>query len=146
MLPRLLASSLSCLSNCHNCLSNLKITLPVLYFNSEIDASVRQFVFLGKCKELWWWYGDALRLDSILPPTPSAVSENSLGKICSFLSQIRYHRLAYTPWLYLSARVEKFSWPLTPPVSYSSSAHFPVPASVSWCWVLLRASTRLTVT
>lgn len=25
----------------------------------------------------WWWYGDALRLDSILPPTPSAVSENT---------------------------------------------------------------------
>lgn len=52
MLPRLLASSLSCCSNCHSCLRNSKITLPVLYFNSEIDASVRQFVFLGKCKEL----------------------------------------------------------------------------------------------
>lgn len=25
----------------------------------------------------WWWYGDALGLDSILPPTPSAVSENT---------------------------------------------------------------------
>lgn len=34
-LPRLLASSPSCCSNCHNCLRNSKITLPVLYSHSE---------------------------------------------------------------------------------------------------------------
>lgn len=33
--PRLSASSLSCLSNCHDCFPNLKITLPILYFGSE---------------------------------------------------------------------------------------------------------------
>lgn len=27
------------------------MTLPVLHFSSQIDASVRQFVFPGKCKE-----------------------------------------------------------------------------------------------
>lgn len=72
---------------------------------------MRQFVFLGKCKELWWWDGDALGLDSILPPTPSAVSENSLRKICSFPSQTWYHRLAYPPWLCVSTGVGKYWLP-----------------------------------
>lgn len=44
-----------------------------------MDASVRQFVFLGKCKERRWWHGDALRLDSILPPTPCAVQRTASG-------------------------------------------------------------------
>lgn len=74
---------------------------------------MRQFVFLGKCKELRWWDGDALGLDSILPPTPSAVSENSLGKICSFASQTWYHRLAYPPWLCASTALGKYWLPTT---------------------------------
>lgn len=79
ILSRLLASSLSCLSNCRHCRSDFKITLPILYFNSEMDASVRQFVFLGKCKERRRWHGDALRLDSILPPMPCAVQRTASG-------------------------------------------------------------------
>lgn len=64
---------------CRHGRSDFKITLPILYFNSDVDASVRQFVFLGKCKECRWWHGDALRLDSILPPTPCAVQRTASG-------------------------------------------------------------------
>lgn len=59
--------------------------LLFLYFSSEMDASVRQFVFLGKCKKRWWWHGDAFRLGSILPPTPWAAQRTASRRSVPFL-------------------------------------------------------------
>lgn len=92
---------------------------------------MRQFVFPGKCQEPRWWFGDALRLDSILPPTPCAAAESSLRRLCSFPSHTGCRSPAGPSGLCSSAGGGRTDCPQLASVSSSQGAHFRKAPSVS---------------